>query len=131
MPSLTRKDAMPRRVIQIRVLGSTWLVPYGFGVVYGRVAAEHIEYDRTGKPERLLETVSDMLGLVGYEAPAEVVKGWNLRKRVEAEVYAANVHARASDNPIRKHPRPAWMPDAWLGPERGSDVWGGPGPTPL
>lgn len=120
-----------QRQVVVRVLGKIWMAPYGFGVIYRQVAAEHIEYDRTGKPERLFETVSDMLGLIGYSASAEVVKSWSLRKRVEAEVHAANVHARASDNPIRKHPRPSWMPGAWLGPERGEGVWGGPGPTPL
>ena len=52
--------------------------------------------------------------------------------RVEAVVYAATEHARASDNPVQRHPRPSWLPErAWQGPERGEGVWAGPSGTPI
>jgi hypothetical protein len=123
--------AVIKRQVAIDVLDEVWMVPYGFGKEYRRLALEHIYHYKTGKPERLFETVSDILGLVGYEASEEAIKRWGVRKRVEAQVHASNEHLRASDNPIRRHPRPSWMPDPWLGPERGEGIFGAPGPTRL
>jgi len=57
--------------------------------------------------------LSDILGLVGYDVDPITVEGWSREKRVQLEVYACNVHARASDNIIRKHPKPAWLPESW------------------
>lgn len=122
---------MIQRHVEIQVLDETWSVPYGFGKAYSRAATDHIEFNRTGKPERLLESVSGILGLVGYEASPAVIASWPLRRRVEAQVYCGNLHVRASDNPVPRCPKPEWLPEPWCGPERGDDIFGGRGPTPL
>jgi len=117
------------REVEIDVLDEVWLVPYGFGRLYKAVALQHIESTHTGDAQ--LQVLRDLLGLVGYEASIETLQRWGLRKRVDAHVYCANVHARASDNPIRRCRRPFWLPEPWTGPERGEGVWAGPGPTVL
>ena len=122
---------MAWREVEIGVLDEVWWVPYGFGRRYKQVATEHIEYLRTGQPETLLDTLQGMLGLIGYEVSVETLKRWGLRKRVDAEVYSANVHARASDNLIRRCRRPSWMPEPWTGPSLGEGIFDGPGPTVL
>lgn len=76
------------------------------------------EYARCGKKLASPQVLSDILGLVGYDATPEEVKGWSKEKRIQLEVYAVNVHLRASDNPIRKHPKPEWLPEPWNGPQR-------------
>jgi hypothetical protein len=91
-----------------------WNVPRGFGVQYRAVAREVAMGRYKG--------TRDLLGLVGYDVSAEVVATWSMREHVEAIVYALNVHARASDNPLRKHPRPAWLPQPWQGHERAATV---------
>jgi hypothetical protein len=96
-------------------------VPRGFGAAYRECAADPVDE----------ETLSDILALVGYDASPEEIHEWPLDRRVEAEVWAARVHLRASDNPIRVPPRPEWMPAPWLGPSRGKGIFGGPAPTPL
>jgi len=75
--------------------------------------------------------LSDLLSLVGYEAAAEDITTWSLQHRVEAEAFAVTTHLRASDNVLRAHPKPAWFPDPWLGPETGEGIFGGPSGTPL
>jgi len=60
-----------------------------------------------------------------------VVSEWSLRRRVEALIYAANVHARASDNPVQAHPKPSWLPEPWKGRWSGDGAFGGPGGTVL
>ena len=80
------------------------------------------------------ETLNDILGLIGYCATTETIESWTLRQRVDALVYAANVSARASDNVVRRCPRPDWFPEhPWRGPEIGEagTIFGGPGPTPI
>jgi hypothetical protein len=74
-------------------------------------------YTRVRKDPATPEVLSDWLGLVGYEAKAEDIARWPLERRVEAEVYAVNVHLRASDNAIRRCPKPEWFPEPWQGPE--------------
>lgn len=105
----------------IRVRGETWQVPRGFGVEYLR----HAELDGDHR------VLVDLLALIGYAATEEQIAGWNLRRRVEASVYAANVHARASDNPIPRHPPLAWLPDPWKGPWAGEGAFSGPTGTPI
>ncbi len=85
----------------------TWDVPRGFGAIYRR----------TLKDPPALEEVIDLLALIGYAVTAEQVASWDLRRRVEAVIYAANEYARASDNPIQRYPRPSWLPEhPWQGP---------------
>jgi hypothetical protein len=135
---------MPRttkpRTTKILVNGETWRVPRGFGRAYARTAKDDLALARAGKPGEVISTVIDLLALVGYTATIEQVADWDLRKRVEAVVYAATEHARASDNPVQRHPRPSWLPDRpWQGPPadvsriradlRG--VFAGPSGTPI
>lgn len=95
--------------------------PVGFARAYRRVR------QRPAAPDEL----SNLLALVGYDAPPDVVARWPLDRRVEAEVYAVNAHLRASDNVLRRCPRPEWLPEPWLGPEDGSDPLSGPSGTRL
>lgn len=93
--------------------------PPGFGREYARVV---------GRPADAV-TLATLLAVVGYEVSAETIEGWPFTRRVEAEVYATNVHLRASDHWCRPHPKPAWMPVPWQGPSEG--LFAGPGGTPL
>lgn len=95
--------------------------PRGFGAAYRRAAQEPAS-------PAVLES---LLGLVGYSASAERIAGWPLVKRVEAEVHGYNQHLRACGNPIQRHPRPAWMPEPWLGAPQGEGVFESPAGTPL
>jgi hypothetical protein len=82
------------------------VAPDGFLGAYRRAARE------PAKPDVL----SDLLALIGYDAQPAVIESWSLQQRVEAEVYAINVHLKAGDNKgLRKHPKPAWMPEPWEG----------------
>ena len=117
---------------KIRVLDETWRVPRGFGAMYRRVLKDHFELLAAGEPGKLLSEVIDLLALVGYHATIAQVADWDLRRRVEAVIYAANVHARASDNPIQRYPRPSWLPqDPWKGPGTDAGSFWGPGGTPI
>jgi hypothetical protein len=105
------------RTVEIRVLNETWDVPRGFGAAYKRVLKDHFALLAAGRPGKLISEVVDLLALVGYEVTREQVADWELRKRVEAVVYAGTEHLRASDNPIPRHPRPSWLPERpWSGP---------------
>ena len=129
-----------QRTTKIRVLNETWHVPRGFGAAYRRVLKDHFALIAAGEPGKLISEVVDLLALIGYEATADQVADWDLRRRVEAVIYAATEHARASDNPVQRHPRPSWLPErAWQGPPadvsriradlRG--VFAGPSATPI
>lgn len=108
--------AVKSRTTAIRVLGETWRVPRGFGRTYARVAKDDLALARAAKPGEVIGTIIDLLGLVGYHATVAQVADWDLRRRVEAVVYAATEHARASDNPVQRHPRPSWLPERpWQG----------------
>lgn len=121
---------MKMRTTKIRVLNETWRVPRGFGAVYRRVLRDHFALIAAGEPGKLISEVIDLLSLVGYHATIEQVASWDLRRRVEAVVYAANEHARASDNPIQRCPRPSWLPERpWQGPDRGEGAFTGPSGT--
>ncbi len=115
---------------KIRVLDETWRVPRGFGAVYRRVLRDHFALIAAGEPGKFISEVIDLLALVGYHTTVEQVAGWDLRRRVEAVVYAANAHARASDNPIQRYPRPSWLPERpWQGPDLGKGAFAGPSGT--
>lgn len=109
------------KTTMIMVEGKHWYVPRGFGRAYCEVANDPAPAD----------VLSDILALVGYEAKEADIKAWDLRRRIEAQVYAANEHLRASDNPIQRHPRPEWLPEPWRGTDRGDGAFAGPGGTPL
>ncbi len=113
---------MKKRTTTISVRGETWRVPRGFGFAY-RVTAQE------GAP---VSAVVDLLALVGYAATPAQVRGWNLRRRVEAIVHAGFEYARASDNPVRRHPRPRWLPKhPWQGSWRGKGAFAGPTGTSI
>jgi hypothetical protein len=84
-------------------------------------------YSETAADPASPAVLSDLLGLVGYDVASSVVESWCLLWRVEAEVWAVVEHARASDNPIRRHPRPNWLPEPWKGVS--SDGWTANGGT--
>ena len=127
------------RTTQIRVLKETWRVPRGFGAVYRRVLKDHFKLIAAGEPGKLISEVIDLLALIGYEATVEQVADWDLRKRVEAVIYAATEYARASDNPIQRHPRLSWLPEPWKGPPADTSriradlrgAFAGPSGTPI
>jgi len=126
------KSVTKGRTTQVRVLDENWRVPRGFGAAYRRVLKDHFARLAAGEPGALVSEVVDLLALVGYHATIEQVADWDLRRRVEAVVYAATEHASASDNPVQRHPRPSWLPEgAWEGPARGEGAFHGPGGTPI
>lgn len=96
-------------------------VPPGFRSAYARVVSEPAS-------ARVLST---LLAVVGYEASETTIETWPFERRVEAEVYATNVHLRASDHPLRAHPKPEWLPEPWQGKPEGEGLFEGPGGTPL
>ena len=104
------------RTTVIRVLGETWRVPRGFGAAYARAAKYDLALALAAKPGLVIGTIIDLLALVGYEATIEQVADWDLRRRVEAVVWASTEALRASDNPIQRHPRLRWLPEhPWQG----------------
>ena len=124
---------MTKDVTKIKVLGEIWCVPRGFGRAYARAAEADLALARAAKPGAVIGTVIDLLALVGYQATIEQVADWDLRRRVEAVVYAATEHARASDNPIQRHSRPSWLPEVpWQGPPADTrGIFAGPTGTPI
>lgn len=107
----------PGRTTEIRVLRETWQVPRGFGAAYRRVIKDHFAWLAAGRPGAVISAVIDLLALIGYAATTAQVASWDLRRRVEAVIYAATEHSRASDNPGPRHPRPSWLPERpWQGP---------------
>jgi len=118
------------RTTKIRVLGETWYVPRGFGRAYVQAAKDDLALAGAAKPGDVIGIVIDLLALIGYYATVEQVANWDLRRRVEARIYAATEHARASDNPVQRHPRPSWLlEDPWKGPLHGEGLFRGPSGT--
>ena len=131
---------MPKqRATKIRVLDETWRVPRGFGAAYRRVLKDHFVLIAAGEPGKLISEVIDLLALIGYEATVDQVADWDLRRRVEAVIYAATEYARASDNPVQRYPQPSWLPKPWQGPPADTSrlradlrgVFAGPSGTPI
>lgn len=126
---------MTARTTAIKVHGETWHVPRGFGRQYLECVKE--QHPATLQPGEYLARVRNLLLLIGYEATTEQISEWPLRKRIEAEIYARNVHLRASDNIMQAYPPPDWLPQPWQGDPRDvshirEDLRGafeGPGPT--
>lgn len=111
---------------------TTWEVPRGFGKEYLRIAKLDQELPVRDAAEGLIE----LLGLVGYTATVAEVMQWPLFHRVQANVYAANIHMRASDNAVPRHPKPEWFPEPWAGPDTGPSeddegIFHSPPPTHL
>lgn len=100
----------------IHARDETWRAPRGFGAAYRRVLKDHFARIAAGTAGTFISAVIDLLALVGYTATVEQVAAWDLHKRVEAYIYAASVHARASDNHGPRYPRPLWLPNPWQGP---------------
>jgi hypothetical protein len=102
--------------------GQAWDVPRGFGALYRQITSWHQQMLADGKPGMVITSIQGLLGLIGYEVSAEAVADWSARKRTEAYVYAYNVHARASDVPLPRYPKPRWLPEPWKGPELGPEA---------
>lgn len=112
--------------------GVEWDVPRGFGAAYRRAAKLDLACVGDGKPGEVIGGIISVLALIGYAATHEQVATWDLRRRVEAMIYAATEHARAGDNPVQRHPRPSWLPERpWQGPRHGSGAFAGPSPTAI
>lgn len=124
------KKTKSQPVTLIRVNGERWRVPRGFGRMYVVVARNHTRAVAEGRLEQWIVALRDMLELVGYTADPATLAAWPLRKLVEADIYAANVALRASDNPIQRHPRPEWLTaESWKGPTIGDGIMSCPSPT--
>jgi hypothetical protein len=121
-----------KKTTTIHAFGDVWRVPRGFGRAYRTVVHEHVKWISDGKPGKVITDILAVIELIGYTATREQIADWNARRRVEACVYAATEYARASDNPVQRHPRPSWLiEEPWRGPERGKGVWRGPAPTSI
>lgn len=77
-------------------------------------------YERAVRHPASPRVLADILSLVGYDVEPETIERWTLQKRVEVEVWACREHLVASDNPLRRHPRPSWLPEPWKGDDLGS-----------
>ena len=56
----------------------------------------------------------DLLSLVGVFCDAETVGDWTQQQRWEATKWAAAEHLGASDNPVKRLPRPSFLPAVML-----------------
>lgn len=75
--------------------------------------------------------LSDVLGLVGIDAPIAVVATWTPEAMQAAMEWAACTHLYASDNDdVVVPPRPDFLPEPWTGPWRGEGIWAS-NPTPV
>lgn len=78
------------------------------------------------------ERVRRALARIGWTATDEEIATWTDTMRTEAFAYAHVVHARAGDNPVRRHARPSWLPgDPWKGEPWSIGQMSNPGPTPI
>ncbi len=83
------------------------------------------------EPPRDNEATSDLLSLVGIDAPAEVVATWPDEDVKAACEWAGCTHLHASDNDdVVVPPRPAFIPAPWTGPMQGDGIWAS-NPTPI
>jgi hypothetical protein len=93
--------------------GACIVTPWRFGSEYLR-CIEHY-------PSGLVDTqhLSSLLCRVGFDVLECVIRNeWTPLQRVEAFVWAARNHLRASDNAVEVPPIPAWIRD-WGFPWRG------------
>ena len=57
------------------------------------------------------ETLRDLLSLVMARTPSvRMIMGWSADQREQAEDWATREHLSASDNPVQRLIRPAFMP---------------------
>ena len=63
---------------------------------------------RDAYPE--LSIVRDILSLVDVEVSVAFLRKHTTEEVLAAEHWAASEHLRASDNRVRKEPKPAWLP---------------------
>lgn len=76
------------------------------------------------------DSLEVMLGLVGYDPDAAWLGNLTDQEARDAEWWAGMLHLRASDNPVRRYPRPEFLPEPWEGePTEAGNLWGNP--TPL
>lgn len=57
-----------------------------------------------------LAVLQDMLALVDVRVTMRELERRTAKERLAAERWAAREHLRASDNPVRRLPKPAWLP---------------------
>lgn len=119
-------EAMVGNTVTVRTKFGTLTAPRGFGANYVRVAEYHLKLLKKS-PGTLIESIRMALALIGYDANG--IEDWDAQKRVETHAYAMNVHLRASDNPIPKHPKLQWLPDPWQGNVNGSGLRAMPTPV--
>lgn len=62
--------------------------------------------------EILPATLRDMLALVGEDVAVERIEKWAPLERAVVYDWAAREHLHASDNPVRRRPRPSLLADA-------------------
>lgn len=127
-----KRDSFGHGAVYVKTRFGKLTAPRGFGASYRRIAARHEQilfYERA--PGKLIQAIQDVLGLIGYEVSVEAVADWDAQKRVEAHAYAYNVHARAGDNPLPRHPKLPWLPEPWKGPEQELFGMKRAGPTSL
>lgn len=103
--------------------GHRFRAPRGFGAEYRRRLEREMPDDGI---------IQSALELIGYTAKLGIIAKWSPLRKIEALAYAANVHARASDCPLPRHPLPAWFPtNPWMGPELEYLGITSPGPTEI
>ena len=119
------------KTVCLVVHGETWDVPWGFKDQYRQLLKIQFKALSKGHPGEVIGRLQNIMGLIGFAPTPNAIAEWPLRKRIEAEAYARNVHLRASDNPIIRHPPLPWLPEPWKGPPQGEASYAGPGPTPI
>lgn len=84
-------------------------------------------YDRNpGMPVKLeyechecqeIDALADLLLLVSYQVPRDVIRAWEPQQRKRIEEWASKIYIRASDNPVKVPTRPKvldqyeWKPE--------------------
>lgn len=75
----------------------------------------------------LIDSAVVLASLVGYELDDLTAEKLTDEQLSAFNNWASSTHLRASDNPVRVPPRPAWLPSPWAGAD---DDWGA-GPTTI
>lgn len=124
---------MKKKTTKILVNSCVWHVPRGFGRVYRDFAHDELELAGLLHIPTIIGQIRRTLERVGYTASTATITNWPLRQRVEARVWASIEHARASDNPIPRHPPLPWLEKLkpWQGAWQGEGAFAGPTPTEI
>lgn len=72
----------------------------------------------------LIDSAVVLASLVGYELDEATAEQLTDAQLSTFNNWASSAHLRASDNPVRVPPRPAWLPMPWAGAD--SDFGSGP-----